>query len=106
MKKITNWFKRLAKVLDAGRDPLILSVRELTNDEIEWHGLDDYERFVFETDGKPYLRGSLTECMEARHSYASTCEQYGVFYAMTDLPEPHRSNLSDFYANPIVGGKP
>jgi hypothetical protein len=106
MKNIKNWFNRLFKVLDAGREPLILSIRELTQKEMDRHDLAPCEKFVFETDGKPYLRGSLTECMEARHSYASTCDQYGVYYEMTDLPEPHRSNLEDFHANPVVGGNP
>jgi hypothetical protein len=91
--------------LGATRDPIVLSIRESTSHEREFEA-PDYERFVFELDGAPYLWGTLNECMEARHAYALECDQRGVPYTVTDLPEPYESDLADFYANPIVGGKP
>jgi hypothetical protein len=88
-----------AKVAEL-RDPIVLSIRETRH----LANIGDYEPFMFEVNGKPYLFGTLNECMESRHAYAAGCEQNGVPYTMTDLPEPHKSNLEDFHANPVVGG--
>ena len=89
--------------LDPGhRDPIVLSIR----DTRELACIDIEEPFLFEVGGKPYFFGSLQECMESRHAYAVGCDQNQVPYTITDLPEPHRSNLADFAENPIVGGMP
>jgi hypothetical protein len=88
--------------VDAPRDPIVLSIRDMR----DLPAINVEEPFLFEVGGKPYFFGSLHECMESRRAYAAGCEQNGVPYTITDLPEPHKSNLADFHANPVVGGMP
>ena len=89
-----------AKSDEGPRDPIVLSIRDMQ----DLPAINVEEPFLFEVSGKPYFFGSLQECMESRHAYALDCEKRGVPYTMTDLPEPHKSNLADFHANPVIGG--
>ncbi len=94
MKRIIQWFKNL--FIDAvARDPIILSIRANdAQDEDSRH-----EPFVFESNGEPYFRGSLAECISSRIEHAKVLAwHYQVPFVMTDIPEPYKSDLDDFLA--------
>jgi hypothetical protein len=78
--------------------PALLSIRESTSSD---EGNTD--PFVFEVNGQPYLRGTLTECINARQNYVRLCADLGKSVVIVGLPEPHQSNFDSFEANPVMG---
>jgi hypothetical protein len=81
--------------------PALLSIRESTSTD---EGNTD--PFVFEVNGQPYLRGTLTECINARQNYVRLCADLGKPVVLAGLPEPHQSNFDSFESNPVMGSLP
>jgi len=86
----------------ARRDPIVLSI--VPSSQPKECSCTKNIEFCFKINGQSYLYGPLQECVQSRDAYAADCIQRNIPYTITDLPEPYKSDLEDFHANPVIGG--